>query len=445
MESSPPTQERMEAGLLGSLEGSLDRWLALSKKGLTSSDFTFHRDVFDFISEYLPKYGSVPTSQQIGLRYAELQPPPGDFAYWLDELSKRVFEAKLLQAMEAADSTAVADPYRAADELVNSILQLRASQADNVQAIDANIEARFGSYLNRREYLDRGGLLGIKTGIEVIDQTRQGWMPGELIGIFARPTVGKTWMVCWQACLAWLNGYKVVIYSPEMPAEQLALRCDVIMAALNGHPISYRMLIRGEAAIEDSYRRLVEHFRGERLWIYDSIDGRAASVTDIGVLMRQHRPDVSMVDGLSLLRQEGRTAAVWEQVKDTSYALKSLTTSNNSAIIVSHQAVRAIPKGGDEIAMPSLKDAAFGDAFVQACSTVITMALDRNQSYLRWYSIQKSRERSWEDEIPVRMPLFWNVDAGIIEDFGRFGTNQAMASNEANIRMNRQIRNRDPL
>ena len=59
---------------------------------------------------------------------------------------------------------------------------------------------------NRR--LKDNGLMGIQTPFKSINNTGVGWMPGDLIAMFARPTIGKTWMCVHAAATAINKGFK---------------------------------------------------------------------------------------------------------------------------------------------------------------------------------------------------------------------------------------------
>lgn len=67
-------------------------------------------------------------------------------------------------------------------------------------------------------------LTGIPTGFPELDKLTSGWHPGELILLAAQPSTGKTTMALHIAKTAAKAGYQTVVYSPDMPSEQLADR-----------------------------------------------------------------------------------------------------------------------------------------------------------------------------------------------------------------------------
>lgn len=68
-------------------------------------------------------------------------------------------------------------------------------------------------------------LTGIPTGFPGLDKLTSGWHPGELILLAAQPSTGKTTMALHIAKAAAKANCQTIVYSPDMPDEQLADRC----------------------------------------------------------------------------------------------------------------------------------------------------------------------------------------------------------------------------
>lgn len=417
----------MESALLGAVGGSQEHFLQIAEAGIEADDFTTWAEVYRFMTVYLEQYGSLPSTQQLTQRFNNFQPVPGDFRYWLTELARYTQAAKAMDAIRKAWD-AMSDPQRAISQLMDSLAGLQAGDSF-ARAIDADTVDRLNLFRNRQEYMTNGAIMGIRTALGVIDKTHMGWMPGELIGIYARPMVGKTWMIVWQAAQAWALGKRVLVYTPEVVKSQLALRLDVMLSRMMGFPISHRMLMEGRAEIQANYEAVLAKIENAgRLWVYDNFAGRSAGLADINALVRRHRPDILLIDGISLLRSDSRRQT-WEQIRDLSYGLKNIATVHEIPIIVSTQASnsgrgRRTESPTGHFLMPSMDDVAFGDSFAQACDTLITMCGDQATTYLRWYSLRKVRERSWSQDIPMRMGLIWDVDTGLIQDVSELGYNQ---------------------
>lgn len=133
-----------------------------------------------------------------------------------------------------------------------------------------------------------------------------GLWPGTLTFFVARPGVGKSWTAVIIAWHAWMQGYKVLIVSPEMSRIELGERVvskhgslsygDVVGATLGMYEEqrlyeTFSALKTTDAA--DNFRIIDDEDRLEPAYIEDAID-------DL-------KPDVVLVDSVYMMRvQEGR-------------------------------------------------------------------------------------------------------------------------------------------
>ena len=70
----------------------------------------------------------------------------------------------------------------------------------------------------------KGGIVGVRTGFEELDQLTRGFRGGQFVVLGARPAVGKTALALNMAIGAAKHGTRVGVFSLEMTAEDLALR-----------------------------------------------------------------------------------------------------------------------------------------------------------------------------------------------------------------------------
>lgn len=433
----PVPSESVESGLLYSCR-SIEQWLELIR--FSDDDFTTHRTIFQFFKSHYGQYGSLPSSSLVATRF-NWSPPVGEFGYWLQEMKRYSLARQVLEAVQEGYQK-ISEPSSALNLLLEKLSLIRSEQTTHIQATDSSalkrlelFDARTENIFNARE------ILGIKTGLKIIDESLIGWIPGSLVVAYARPSVGKTWWLMWQGLHAWISGKTVLAITPEMPANMLNLRFDVLAGNELGYPIDYNKLIVGDPSIRTNYEFITRVIgQSQRWWTYDSIEDHAATVGDILALTRQHNPDVVLIDGISLLKPENRSRPVWEQVRDTMSGLKNLATINNVPIICTSQAVNS-NRGrrseiqtvgrGDDFIMPSLSDAAFGDSIVQFASDVITMCADPNSANITWYSLRKSRERGFRQELPSRMGLATDFGHGKIIDLSEHGYSPEQVGAEA--------------
>lgn len=435
----PVPQESVEAGLIHSGIASMESWLNVQAFG--SEDFSTHRNVYMFVQEYLQQYGNLPSPSTLSSRFADWNPPMGDFPFWLAEMKRYSLARQVLDTIKEGFDQ-VADPQKALSFMLERLSIIRSTNTNHIQATDAGAARRLERFDARTETIFQGHqIVGLRTGLKVIDDTRIGYIPGSLVGCYARPGVGKTWWLLWSGLHTWMDGGTVLAITPEMPANWLDLRFDVLAAHQLGRTIDYNKLMIGDPSIRTDYEWITNVVaQSQRWWTYDSLDEHAIGLGDIAALMRLHQPSQVLIDGVSLLRYQGR-GQTWEQMKELCYGLKNLATVYETPILITHQANNAnrgrrasetaLTGRGDDFLMPSLNDAAFGDAFVQACSDVITMVGESTSPNINWYSIRKHRERGWTRPLPARMALAVDFAHGKMYDLSELGNAPEQCGREA--------------
>ncbi len=437
MTGSSDDQSRIEQGLLGAVLREPANWLHLSASGLAPEDWVAARPVLDWVRNYRERYTALPEPQLVAAQFAQWAPPPGEYAYWFDQMRRATVARRMTNTLLEGVERMKHDPEGTLVELLRALAAIQVVTSTHAISWDHTAPTRLERYQQRMAHYmsSDSAVAGITTNWKLFNEIRIGWLPGELIGVYARPSVGKTWVLAQEAVNVWLQGLRVLFVSPEMPASQINLRFDSLVAGAFGiRPWSHRQLMAGHPAMERSYHQLVEHVsQSDRWWTVDSEErGAALTVDDIAQLADRHQPDMVFVDGLGLLAGHERRQE-WERFKHNCYGLKTVATVRNLPIMVTHQASRpqhfnpdAKKKGetqskdgaigrGDTFEMPTLNNAYGGDALVQACNTIITMAPDPYRTDVLWYSMRKHRDRSIEGLKP-RYPMLFDVDRGILKD-----------------------------
>lgn len=81
----------------------------------------------------------------------------------------------------------------------------------------------------------KGELIGVDTGFQSINELTNGWQPGDMIVVAARPSVGKTTFLLNTAEVAARSGKLVAIFSLEMRRKQLEYR---LLSSVSGVDLS---------------------------------------------------------------------------------------------------------------------------------------------------------------------------------------------------------------
>ena len=186
-----------------------------------------------------------------------------------------------------------------------------------------------------------GTVTGTATGYTELDSMTSGLNAGDLIIVAGRPAMGKTTFSMNVAEHVALNDKPVVIFSMEMPAEQLILR----MFASNGRvPLTD---IRTGKIREEDWPRVamaVKAFSKTRLFIDDTggqspIDIRAKTRR----LAREHgQLGVVVIDYIQLMQSGSKADNRASEVSEISRSLKSLAKELNCPVIALSQLNRSL-------------------------------------------------------------------------------------------------------
>lgn len=198
----------------------------------------------------------------------------------------------------------------------------------------------------------RDGVVGMPTGIPVLDRATSGLSPRRFYVVAARPSLGKTALVN-QICLHGASrGFPVGVCSLEMGEEELGAR-----ALSNQFGINFTRLLRGDsAAAEAAFNGLQAReiqkwpiFTDTSTYSLVGIEARIAS------WVRHHGIRAAVVDHIGLVEVEGDVRLV-ERVGLVTRRLKKLAKRFNIAIVGVCQLNRGNEKEGRRPRLSDLRD-----------------------------------------------------------------------------------------
>lgn len=196
----------------------------------------------------------------------------------------------------------------------------------------------------------QGGVTGVRTGFEDLDQMTSGLHGGELLILAARPGEGKTILALNVAAAMLRAGLRVLVFSLEMQARELVGRM-----ASNVTNTFYRNIQTADLDPEQ-WRRLtdfVAHARNSDLYVDDDGD---VSIADIRARARaQHGKtgvDFVIVDYLQLVGGVGENETI--KVGSVSKGLKAMAKELDCPVLALSQLSRSIEQRGDS--RPRLSD-----------------------------------------------------------------------------------------
>lgn len=221
-----------------------------------------------------------------------------------------------------------------------------------------------------------GQISGLSTGFVDLDHQTNGFQPSELVILAARPSMGKTALVCNIAqAVAAESQAGVLLFSLEQSKLELAERFLAIHARIDGHRMRKGQLDEAERhALMEASSEL------SRLPVFiDDKPGR--TVGQIGAiarrLKRRDKLGLIIIDYLQLIEAEDRNTPREQQIAQITRRLKGIAKETDVPVIALSQLNRGVELREDK--RPRLADLRESGAIEQDAD--IVMFLHRPDAY----------------------------------------------------------------
>ncbi|WP_088332299.1 replicative DNA helicase [Lacimicrobium sp. SS2-24] len=368
----PPHSMEAEQSVIGSMLIAPDCWDKVAEI-LLERDFynRAHQTIFKAILKLLSDTQPVDlvTVSDLLEQQDELE-TAGGFAY-LGELAKNtpsaanvVAYAKIIKerailreligvAHEIAESgynpegRTSGDVLDMAESRVFEIAEQRSGNNEGPQ----DIETVMTHTVDRLEALLKSGkeVTGVSTGFKDLDKKTSGLQPSDLIIVAARPSMGKTTFamnLCENAML--LEDKPVLVFSLEMPAEQLMMRILASLSRVDQTKIRTAQLDDEDwARISNTMAMLKEK---DNLFIDDASGLTPMEVRTRARKLARERGGISMimVDYLQLMQVPGLSENRTLEIAEISRSLKSLAKELNVPVVALSQLNRSLEQRADK-------------------------------------------------------------------------------------------------
>ncbi len=271
------------------------------------------------------------------------------------------------------------DSSRTADEILQEAEQRIFSIVEQ-QAGDASLSIH-DILLDAFSRIDErmknpGEVSGLATSFADLDRLTTGFHGSELVILAARPSMGKTALVCnFAEGIARLSGQGVLLFSLEQSKLEIAERFISMAARIDGHKLR-------SGDLNDEERQTLLEVSHELSEIPIFIDDHPArNTSQIGAiarrLKRQHNVGIVIIDYLQLIEPEDRRAPREQQIAQITRRLKQLAKELNVPVVALAQLNRGVELREDK--RPRLADLRESGAIEQDADLV--MFLHRPDAY----------------------------------------------------------------
>ncbi|MGD8862362.1 MAG: replicative DNA helicase [Myxococcales bacterium] len=216
---------------------------------------------------------------------------------------------------------------------------------------------------------------GLPTGFRQLDWYTSGFHPGDLVICAGRPGMGKTAFalnLALNACRA--RQVPVIVFSLEMPNEQLAKRLLCAEAGVDGTKLRSGKLTREDWA---PLTRAAGELSELPIWMDDTPGltlmelrakcRRLASESDLGLVV---------VDYLQLMRSGTKADSREQEISEISRSLKALAKELSLPVMALSQLNRGVETRGSKDRRPMISDLRESGAIEQDADTIIFIYRD---------------------------------------------------------------------
>lgn len=288
---------------------------------------------------------------------------------WLQRSLIEACTDTLREAFHGGDD--VEDILARAEKRVFGIVE----QQENIDRIDIDniLDATFQRIFERMD--QEGTVSGLHTGFHSLNDYTSGFQPSELIVLAARPSMGKTALVCNFAMAVAHSQRGVLLFSLEQSKLELAERLLCIQAKLSGHKLR-----QGE--LDEFEQSMLMEAAGELRKLSIFIDDTAGrTMSQIAAIARRLKRratlDIVVIDYLQLIESEDKNMPREQQISSITRRLKFLAKDLDIPVIALAQLNRGVEQREDK--RPRLSDLRESGAIEQDAD--IVMFLHRPDAY----------------------------------------------------------------
>jgi len=305
---------------------------------------------------------------------------------------------ELIGGEDPLDNDNVLEKLEAFQESVTEIR--RPGMEPGWVCLSENSEQVYEQMRNLRTLRENGEIPGIQTGLAHLDH-HWGGLQGETTYVYlGRPGDAKSFSLAKIAVEAAWNGYRAVVFSPEMSEWQHYCRFWTLFSAKP--EVQEALGLRRAFANRDL--RVGHGFNIKKLkrflqWIDAEVPGEIALFTQryrrekmtvpfIRSKLKDMAADVLIVDPVYKLRPPRKRMSRWEELGEITDGLVDIAHEFNIPVVLSNQANRALIGARDDA--PSMNSSYGSDTPVQEADAVIGVRAFPEDQTLK-YKCSKNR------------------------------------------------------
>lgn len=377
----------------------------LLNNGINEDYFTLYKEEFIFIKNHFQQYHNVPDRTTFLSKFPDfnLHQIRESDEYIIDKLRENYLYTKSVPHIEQAAKLLSVDANKAVEYINTNFSQI--VPAYNVNGVDF-VESAMERYQHLQKRKENPNQFRYSFGLDKLDYHTMGIQKrAELIVIFARSGIGKTWLGTKISLELWKQGANVGIISPEMTSEAINYRLDTML----GHFSNFHLKKATSFTQDDEYLKYLQELSNHKNKLITSTVkdfNKEITITKLKAWILANKFDAVLIDGIGYLKDERykRGDSETKSLTNISEDLMSLSIEIGVPIIIVHQANREVMQG-ETIEAPELHHLRGSDGIAHNSSKVLSL-------YYKDKTLSIKLTKNRDGDTGNTLLYLWDIDKG---------------------------------
>lgn len=298
--------------------------------------FVGYPDVWQFIKEYYSKHRSIPDVSILESRfnYFDAVEVKGETSYYVDQLREEFINSELEAiTLKLRDKVGKIAPGVVLQGVIGDLMKLQNVSVESQDRDITDFDRAIKEYEETRLKAEQmGGVPGISTGIDFIDQAyTSGLAGGDLVVVLGWTGRAKSLITTMICVNAFNKGFKPMIVSLEMNTKKVQDRAYTMM----GKGLFKNSDLAVGDIREDDFRSWSNNLNKSNGFVVVSHDGNnEITPAVIQSKIDQHKPDIIVLDYAQLMSDNANSSDMTARMRNMSKEFKRLATANDIPVIL---------------------------------------------------------------------------------------------------------------
>lgn len=298
--------------------------------------FVGYPDVWGFIKDYYSKYRAIPDASilEAQFNYFDVVETKGETVYYVDQLREEYANSELERiTLKMRDKVGQIASQKVLQGVIAELMELQNISVKSQDRDITDFDRAMKEYEETRLLAEQmGGVPGISTGIDFIDQAyTSGLAGGDLVVVLGWTGRAKSLITTMICVNAFNKGFKPMIVSLEMNTKKVQDRAYTMMG--EGRFKNSDLAV-GDIR-EDDFRAWSSSVKKGKGFVVVSHDGNnEITPAVIQSKIDQHKPDIIVLDYAQLMSDNANSSDMTARMRNMSKEFKRLATANNIPIIL---------------------------------------------------------------------------------------------------------------